>query len=176
VHGVVPACVTTNGNPAIVSVATRADVPAFAAAEKLTVPFPVPLVPALIVNHVAELLAVHAHPDPTVTPTDPLVAAAPIDLFAADSAGVHVGVKEKRFDSALMPIPPGPTAATRDSYCTPPASGVERRATKSTRMNPSVPGAGFPRATDRTICVLPTVKICSVYDVTRGVPSAARAL
>lgn len=65
---------------AIVSVPVRAT-PVFAAALMETVPLPLPLVPAVIVNHDALLAAIHAHPLPAVTVTGP---AAPA-LAATDS-------------------------------------------------------------------------------------------
>ena len=57
--------------PAIVSVPLRA-LPVLAATLKPTVPFPLPLVPEVIVSHDALLLAVHAHPLVVVTATLPL--------------------------------------------------------------------------------------------------------
>ena len=55
----------------MVSVPLRA-APAFAPALIVTVPFPLPLDPPLIVNHDALLVAVHAHPSPVVTVTGPV--------------------------------------------------------------------------------------------------------
>jgi hypothetical protein len=58
-----------------------------------TVPFPLPLAPAVTVSQpVAELLADHAHPVPTVTPTEPVAPAAPTDAAVPDNAGVQVVV------------------------------------------------------------------------------------
>ena len=57
--------------PATVKVPVRAT-PAVAAAVTLTVPLPLPLLPELIVNQAALLLAVHAQPAPAVTFTLPL--------------------------------------------------------------------------------------------------------
>jgi len=77
VHAV--ACVTVNVLPAIVSVPVRTK-PELTAAENVTVPFPLPLAPAVIVSHVALLAAVHAQPAPAVTATGaPLPAPAPTD-------------------------------------------------------------------------------------------------
>jgi hypothetical protein len=176
VHGAAPACVTLNEMPAIVIVAARGDVEVFAVAEKFTAPLPLPFDPDVIVSHDAGLDADHVQPVATSTLTEPFDAAAASDALPLDSAGAQVGVNENEFDSALGLMPPGPTAATRDSYCTPPASGEVSRATKSKRIMPSVCGAGLPRSMDCTICVLPTVKICIVYEETRGVPSLAVAL
>jgi hypothetical protein len=162
VHGGTPACVTLNEIPAIVIVAAREDVELFAVAEKFTVPLPFPFDPDVIVSHDAGLDADHVQPVATTTLTEPFDAAAASDALPLDSAGAQGGVNENGFDRALVPTPPGPTAATLDSYCTPPVSGVVSRATKSMRIMPSVCGVGLPRSTDRTICVLPTVKICIV--------------
>src|SRR5215471_20710086 len=76
VHGA-PACVTVNVCPAIVSVPVRGVGVRFAATAYPTVPLPVPLDPAVTVNHVgAVLVAVHVQlPNAAVTPTVPLVAA-----------------------------------------------------------------------------------------------------
>lgn len=66
-----PACVTTNATPAIVIVPWRV-LPRLRPAAKLTVPFPVPLAPAVIVIQVSGVVAVQAHPAGIVTATDPL--------------------------------------------------------------------------------------------------------
>jgi hypothetical protein len=65
---------------AIVNVPVRAT-PVFAAASIETVPLPLPLVPAVIVNHDALLAAIHPHPVPAVTVTGPVAPA----LAATDS-------------------------------------------------------------------------------------------
>lgn len=64
-----------NIRPPIVNTADRAVEPVFAATAYLTVPFPVPLAPNVIVNHEAEDVAVHAQPAVAVTAIDPVVAA-----------------------------------------------------------------------------------------------------
>jgi len=64
------ACVTVKVWPAIVKVPLRA--PAMLTATlNPTDPFPVPVAPDVIVNHVALLLAVHAHALVVVTATVP---------------------------------------------------------------------------------------------------------
>jgi hypothetical protein len=63
-----PACDTVNVCPAMESVPLRA-APVLAAIVKLTVPLPLPLVPAVIVSHVALLVAVHAQPEGADTAT-----------------------------------------------------------------------------------------------------------
>src|SRR5260370_566473 len=63
-------CVTVNVCPAAVSVPERAG-PEFGATEKLTVPLPAPLAPAVIVIQLTLLTAIQLHPAPDVTVTDP---------------------------------------------------------------------------------------------------------
>jgi hypothetical protein len=67
VHGA-PACVTVIVCPAIVIVPVRLLVSALAATLYDTLPFPVPLAPAVMVIHAALLAAVHAH-DPALAVT-----------------------------------------------------------------------------------------------------------
>jgi hypothetical protein len=59
-------------------------------------------------------------------------------------------VKEKSLEGELGVEPPGPFALTRPSYVTLTASGAFSRATKLTRILPSLSGAGLPRS---TVCV-----------------------
>jgi hypothetical protein len=54
----------------MVSVPARV-APEFAAMLKLTVPLPVPVLPAMIVIQESRLAAVHAQPDPELTATVP---------------------------------------------------------------------------------------------------------
>lgn len=63
--------VTVNAIPAIVTVPVRVAVPVFAATVKVTLPVPLPEVPAMMVIHVAPALAVHAQPGPAVTVLPP---------------------------------------------------------------------------------------------------------
>lgn len=58
--------------PAIVNVPVRLAADAFAAAEKVAVPLPVPVAPPVIVSHPALLIAFHAQPEPPDTVTLPL--------------------------------------------------------------------------------------------------------
>jgi len=68
-----PACVTVKTWPAIVIVPTRCDVLAFDAAEKPTVPLPVPDAPLVTVSHETLLLTlVHAQPAGAVIVVDPV--------------------------------------------------------------------------------------------------------
>ena len=72
------ACDTANTRFAIVIVPFRA-APVFAATVNVTVPFPLPVVPAVTVIHGTELLADHAHPGDEVTAMgDPGPPAAPM--------------------------------------------------------------------------------------------------
>ncbi len=99
----------------MLSVPVRADVAVFAAAEKLTVPFPLPDAPAVIASHDVPLVAVHAQPVAALTVTEPLEAAALIVADVADSVGAHVADRAKVFDTVLVADPPGPIAVTRAS-------------------------------------------------------------
>src|SRR6185295_10360421 len=68
-HGAPAAAwVTVNVPPAMVSVPVRLD-PVFVAMLNVTVPFPVPVAPDVIVSQAALLVAVHAQPLPAVTAT-----------------------------------------------------------------------------------------------------------
>src|SRR5262249_20346125 len=75
----------------MVSVPIRGVVVRFAATAYPTVPLPVPLDPAVTVNHVGVLLiAVQVQlPADAVTPTVPVVAAAPGDALVASNVNVH---------------------------------------------------------------------------------------
>ena len=63
----IPLCVTVTVCPATVSVPTRCAVDVFAVALKVTVPFPLPLAPPLIVSQALLLAAVHVQPLAAVT-------------------------------------------------------------------------------------------------------------
>src|SRR5439155_7422077 len=90
VHAPAPACVTVTGCPAIVSVPVRDAEPVFAAIELLTVPFPVPLAPAVIVIHAALLAAVHVQVVPdAVMLTLPVAPSAGTAALVAESVYVH---------------------------------------------------------------------------------------
>jgi len=66
---VAPLCVTATVWPPIVSAPFLDDVDAFAVAEYVTVPFPEPLAPLVIVIQEASSVAVHPQPLPAVTAT-----------------------------------------------------------------------------------------------------------
>ena len=84
-----PAWFTVNVWPPAVIVAVRADVLVFAATEKATVPFPLPLAPEVTVTHAAELVAVHAQPDDELTLNEPVPPLAATDWLVGDSVYVH---------------------------------------------------------------------------------------
>jgi hypothetical protein len=65
--------------PATVNVPVRVCVVGFAVPLKLTVPFPLPLAPLVIVNHEALLVAVHEQPVCAVTAVEPVPPFAAID-------------------------------------------------------------------------------------------------
>lgn len=107
------AWLTANERPAMVSVADRDVDAVLAATLKATVAVPLPLAPDVIVIQPAGLAADHAQPLTAFTVTDPVEPAAGTEALADVSVGEHVGVYEKRLETALAAEPPGPTAATR---------------------------------------------------------------
>ena len=109
--------------PAMVAVALRLLVELFAVTVTVTVPDPVPLAGDTL-SHPTESDAVQAHPVPVLTDTDAVPAVAATATVAGDTVYVQVlpPFIVNWFDSALRPVPNGPTAATRDSY-TPPGRG-----------------------------------------------------
>jgi hypothetical protein len=157
---VMPACVTVNVLPAIVSVPVRVDVEVFALTLKLVVPFAVPDAPPVTVIHDALLTAVHAQPVPAVTVALPVPPPEAIDSVVGEIVGVQGAVKEKVLDGRLVPVPPGPIAAIRASYTTPAVSCPDNSETKSSRILPSTSRAGLPRLIVCTGCVPPETKIC----------------
>ena len=129
----------------------------FAATANVTAAVPLPPVPEVIVSQAAVLDADHVHPAAALTVTMPVDAPAPTDAPDADSVGAHTTEYEKRLDTVLVAVPPGPTADTRASYSTPVASGAGSSGRKATRINPPVPGAGFPRLTLAATVLVPAV-------------------
>ena len=101
--------------PAIVRVPVLLADDVFAATEKVTVPLPAPLAPAVTVIQETLLTPVHAHPVPAVTVTVPVAPAAAADIDVGVIVGAHGAVNENVFESELADAPPGPTAETRDS-------------------------------------------------------------
>jgi hypothetical protein len=109
-----PAWVTLTAWPPTVTVALRATLDVLAVALSVTVPFPEALAPPVTVNHVALLVAVHAQPEPAVSesvavppPTATLVVSGDTENEHADPPNANEST-----DIALVPRPPGPTAAT----------------------------------------------------------------
>ena len=80
-----PACVTVTIRPATVNVAVLAVVELFTVAVTVAMPFPDPLAPLAIVNHVDDSVAVHAHPVATATATELPPPAAPMLIVAGDT-------------------------------------------------------------------------------------------
>ena len=125
----------------------------------------------MMVIQPALLDAVHVHPAATVTVTLP-VAAADVVRFedVGEITGAHGSVNAKVLDRGVDAVPPGPTALTMDSYTIPGVSAVVRRVTKSTRIMPSVWGAGLPRSAVDTGDAPPATYTSRVYFVTRATP------
>ena len=92
---------------------------------------------------------VHVQPDGLVTFTLPLPALAAVDRVFAESAVVQGAEYWNWFETRLVPVPPGPEAATRASYMTPGVSG-DIKGRKFTLIFPSDWGEGFPRLTPVT--------------------------
>jgi hypothetical protein len=104
------AWLTVKTFPAISNVPLRVDVKALAAMLNATEPLPVPLAPLVTVIHEAPLTAFQPHV--AVTPTEPVVAAAPtLDELDA-SVDIHVVVSSNVLLRALSADPPAPTAET----------------------------------------------------------------
>ena len=84
-HAVAPACVIVTIRPAAVNVAVLAVVDMFAVALTVTVPFPDPLAPPVIFNHVDDSVAVQVHPVPTATANELPPPAAAMLIVACDT-------------------------------------------------------------------------------------------
>jgi hypothetical protein len=132
-------------------VPVRADVDVFAVAENDTEPEPDPFEPAVIVNHVALLFAVHVQPPAAVTETCPVDATDPSDAEADPRLKVQAvdpAVVVNPFDGLLGDDPPGPTANTRASYVTPLGGHVVTSELRLTVIVPEPSGVGLPRLYD----------------------------
>jgi hypothetical protein len=147
---------TVNVSPAIVRVPVRLLVVVLAATEYETVPFPVAVPPAVIAIHETLLDDVHAHPGIAVTATLPIDAVPPTETLVGEMVALHSEVNANVLDSVLRPGPPGPIATTRASYTVPGDGQGVSSVVKSTRIFPSVCGAGFPRLTTRVGVAVPT--------------------
>jgi hypothetical protein len=121
------------------------------------VPLPVPLAPPVIVIHDALLVAVHAQPVTLVRATLPVEAAPLTDTLVGESDALHGDEKANVFDWRLTPSPCAPTAMMRTSYVVPGAGRGLRIVPRSTRIFPSVCGAGLPMSTLREGVVDPAV-------------------
>jgi hypothetical protein len=112
------------------------------------VAFPLPLAPAVIVNQLALLVAVHAQPLVVVTVSVAAPPAAVADGLVGDTVNAHGAANSKVFDSVLTPLPPGPIAVTVASY-TMPCDGNElpSKVAKFTVIVLVESGAGFPSDT-----------------------------
>ena len=75
-------------NPAIVIVPERPG-PLVEATVKFTLPFPLPLEPDVTLIHGCALVAVHAHPSPAVTVTEPFPPDEATDCESGEMAKVH---------------------------------------------------------------------------------------
>ena len=129
---------------------------------------PEPLAPDVIVTHEALLAAVHAQPVTADTVTLPVDACPLTVTLVGEIAELQGEENANVFDSILRPTPAGPTAATRASYVVPGAGHGVSSVVKSTRIFPSVCGAGFPSPTTCTGCAPPTRYNSRSYLVTTG--------
>ena len=127
-----------------------------AATEYETVPLPLPDAPEVIVIQEAPLVADQPHPAIPLTATLPVDAAPLTDTLVGEMEELQVDENANVLDSVLRPDPNGPTAVTRASYTVPAAGHGDSRVVKSTRILPSVCGAGLLRLTTRAGCVAPT--------------------
>ena len=104
-----------------------------------------PLAPAVIVIQLTLLAAVHAHPVAVVTLALPVPPDASALNVSGDTVTVHGAENVNVLDRALALEPPGPTAATSDSYIVPGSGHPTRTLVKSTVIVFVASGAGFPR-------------------------------
>lgn len=145
-------------SPATDRLAVRADDEVFAATVNVTVPFPFPLAPFVIASQVLPSVAVQEHPLPAVTATLSVPPDAAAGWVGDETLYEHGVENEKVLERALLEVPPGPTAATADSYAMPAVGSAPRRETKFTRILPSGSPAGFPSDTVWNGSAAPTMK------------------
>src|SRR6185436_751960 len=108
-------CLTVNVHPAIVSVPVRFfGCSVYTATEYITVPFPLPLAPPVMVSHDALLVAVQPQPAGAVTLTLPMPAARPKSAWVGLIAYVH-GTE----DTSLCTVPPRPTTYSSPAWSSP---------------------------------------------------------
>jgi hypothetical protein len=94
-------------------VALRDTLDVLAVAVSVTVPFPEPLAPPVTGSHPALLVAVHAQPEPAVSERVAVPPPTATLVVSGDIENEHVvPYANASTDLALVPRPPGPTAAT----------------------------------------------------------------
>lgn len=170
-----PAWLTVPDRPAIVSVLCRVAVVGLAATVKETMPAPVPLGPPVIVIQLAPLDAVHAQPVGVVTENELEPPDDPIERLVGDTVYAHVTGNVKPFDGLLADDPPGPTAAMRTSYVTPPAGSGLRIVLRPIRIVPAPSGVGFPRPVTRIGVDEPRTYSWKSYRCTSAAPLPSAA-
>ena len=107
-----PAWVTVTAWPPTVTVALRDALDVLAVAVSVTVPFPEPLAPPVTVSHAALSVAVHAQPEPVVSERVAVPPPTATLVVDGDTENEHVVPNaNESTDMALVPRPPGPTAA-----------------------------------------------------------------
>jgi hypothetical protein len=108
-----PACVTVTAWPPTVTVALRDTLDVLAVALSVIVPLPEPLAPLVIDSHDALSDAVHAQPEPAVSERVAVPPPTATLVVSGDTENEHVvPYANESTDMALVPRPPGPTAAT----------------------------------------------------------------
>jgi hypothetical protein len=108
-----PACVTVTAWPPTVTVALRDTLDVLAVAVSVIVPLPEPLAPLVIDSHDALSDAVHAQPEPAVSVRVAVPPPTATLVVSGDTENEHVvPYANVSTDIALVPRPPGPTAAT----------------------------------------------------------------
>ena len=108
-----PACVTVTDWPPTVTVALRDTLDVLAVAVSVIVPLPEPLAPLVIDSHDALSDAVHVQPEPAVSVRVAVPPPTATLVVSGDTENEHVvPYANVSTDMALVPRPPGPTAAT----------------------------------------------------------------
>ena len=126
----------------------RAELDVLAVTEKFTKPVPVIELPSVTAIHGALLTAAHVHPDPVVTERLLIPDVAAMETADVDRAKLQdvLVLNEKVLDGVLVPVPPGPTAATLASLTVVVLRGhVGSACERSTWIRPFDAGVGLPR-------------------------------
>jgi hypothetical protein len=97
----------------------------------------------VIVRQDALLDALNVQPAGLVTLSLPLPAFDPADCVFADRAVVQAAEYWNWFEARLVPVPPGPEAATRASYRTPALSGEIKGAKFTAETSRPTPPGGL---------------------------------